>query len=127
MSKDALCKKIADELTGVAAKVFDDIPNMRQLDEFFSDGMALATASIEAATWDKKDRAAGLLRSGSYLSLGISKEFVKLSDEIENEDLGPDGPAEAWNVSDSPESVNPPALNTGPGTDTGPSEDTPQA
>jgi len=124
MSKDELCKRVADEFTSAVVKVFDNIPNMRQLDEFFSDGMAIATASIEAATWEDTDRVNGILRTGAYLSLGLSKEFRKLSDELEAP-AEPEPSDEPGN-SGEPEDPDEPA-DPGDPEDPAPAEETPQA
>lgn len=83
-SRDALCVEVADAFTGAVVKVFDDIPNRTQIGDFFTDAMTLVDKGTEAAGWEPRERAAGILRVGGYLLLNLSRQFAPLADEEGN-------------------------------------------
>lgn len=81
-AKDTLCQGIAAAFNEAVIKVFDDIPNRKQVMDFFGDATAIIDAGKEAASWSQKDRLAGILRASAYLSLELSRSYARLSDEL---------------------------------------------
>lgn len=77
-----LCATIAEAMNSAVVKVFDEIPNRAQIGDFFQDAVLIVNKGNEAASWDKRDRLAGLLRTSAHLSLSLSRSYAKLSDEL---------------------------------------------